>query len=141
MITNHYTWAIVLLSIAGTFAAIENYMDYGNDGANGLESGNNNKPVNFRELYKLLVQRNPNEINWNDLMYMQQEHLQPRAGVEQRSPSLRLRFGRSYSKYPVRRSPSLRLRFGRSYYPPSSPVGQSDDSTSAAASAAALEAN
>ncbi|OXU24783.1 hypothetical protein TSAR_016218, partial [Trichomalopsis sarcophagae] len=66
------------------------------------ESPNSEKSENVRELYRMLVQRSLSDLA---------EHLQPRAA--ERSPSLRLRFGRSYPKYP--RSPSLRLRFGRSY--------------------------
>jgi hypothetical protein len=61
------------------------------------EAPNNDKTENLRELYRLLVQRSANELEgFPDLLA---EHLQPRA-VE-RSPSLRLRFGRSYPKYPV----------------------------------------
>ncbi|XP_011496323.1 PREDICTED: uncharacterized protein LOC105360971 [Ceratosolen solmsi marchali] len=101
------TWMIVFF-IVGATATVENYMDYGND------ASGNDKTANLRELYRFLVQRSADEPEgFPDLA---SEHLQPRA-VE-RSPSLRLRFGRSYPKYP--RSPSLRLRFGRSY---SNPVG------------------
>ncbi|XP_008205837.1 short neuropeptide F [Nasonia vitripennis] len=125
MIAKGCTWTIVFFVIVGVVSAVENYMDYGN------ESPNSEKSANLRELYRMLVQRSVDDSgSLRDLA----EHLQPRAA--ERSPSLRLRFGRSYPKYP--RSPSLRLRFGRSY---PSQVGLLSRLNDGESSAAAFEEN
>ncbi|XP_058792264.1 short neuropeptide F [Phymastichus coffea] len=102
MASKSYTWVMLLFFVIGVVTAVENYMDYGNEAPNSDKAA-----ANLRELYRMLVQRS---VDDSDSLRDIAEHLQPRA-VE-RSPSLRLRFGRSYPKYP--RSPSLRLRFGRS---------------------------
>ena len=69
------------------------FFHFADDASNGAD-----KTANLRELYKLLIQRSMADGELDELLSLA-EHLQPRAVV--RSPSLRLRFGRSYSKFPV----------------------------------------
>ncbi|RLU23174.1 hypothetical protein DMN91_005452 [Ooceraea biroi] len=76
--------AFILLVIAGLVSATENYMDYGE------EMAEKSPAENIHELYRLLLQRNALE---NALGGIPLEHLMIRKS--QRSPSLRLRFGRS----------------------------------------------
>ena len=60
------------------------------------ESSNNDKNLH-NLLYRIMEQRS---VDDGELFRgLSGEHLQPRAA--ERSPSLRLRFGRSYPKYPV----------------------------------------
>ncbi|XP_024881222.1 short neuropeptide F-like [Temnothorax curvispinosus] len=75
---------ILLVVIAGLVNATENYMDYGEEMAEKVPA------ENIHELYRLLLQRN--EID-NGFGGIPLEHLMIRKS--QRSPSLRLRFGRS----------------------------------------------
>ncbi|XP_011703103.1 PREDICTED: uncharacterized protein LOC105459096 [Wasmannia auropunctata] len=73
---------ILFVVIVGLVDATENYMDYGEEMAEKA-------PVeNIHELYRLLMQRNA-----LDNVGFPLEHLMIRKS--QRSPSLRLRFGRS----------------------------------------------
>ncbi|XP_014469113.1 PREDICTED: short neuropeptide F-like isoform X2 [Dinoponera quadriceps] len=75
------TGLIAFVVIVGFASANENYMDYGDEPAEKTAE-------NIRELYRLLLQRNA-----LDNIGIPLEHLMIRKS--QRSPSLRLRFGRS----------------------------------------------
>ncbi|KAG7213001.1 hypothetical protein KM043_002339 [Ampulex compressa] len=75
----------LLLAIVGMSSATESYMDYGDDGADKSPA------ENIHELYRLLLQRNALENAAYSGIPL--EHLMIRKS--QRSPSLRLRFGRS----------------------------------------------
>ncbi|XP_072761374.1 short neuropeptide F isoform X2 [Anoplolepis gracilipes] len=75
---------VFLVVIVGLVNATENYMDYG-------EMAEKTPVKNINELYELLLQRNA----WDNAGFggIPLEHLMIRKS--QRSPSLRLRFGRS----------------------------------------------
>ncbi|XP_020282258.1 short neuropeptide F-like [Pseudomyrmex gracilis] len=80
---------VLLVATIGLVHATENYMDYGE------EMAEKSAPENIRELYRLLWQsthRNPS-LNTVGFGGIPLEHLMIRKS--QRSPSLRLRFGRS----------------------------------------------
>ncbi|XP_076296609.1 short neuropeptide F [Lasioglossum baleicum] len=86
-----YAKSILLFAVMGFVLAAENYVDYADEIAD--------KPPaeNIRELYRLLMQRNAYEnAGLGDIPF---EHLMIRKS--QRSPSLRLRFGRSDSRLPI----------------------------------------
>ncbi|XP_017893393.1 short neuropeptide F [Ceratina calcarata] len=83
--------SILLLCIAGFVVAAENYIDYGD------ELSDRTPAENIHELYKLLMQRNALEnAGLGEVPF---DHLMIRKS--QRSPSLRLRFGRSDPNLPV----------------------------------------
>ncbi|KOC58950.1 hypothetical protein WH47_00962 [Habropoda laboriosa] len=85
MLNKLYILSIMLFFIIGFAFGAENYRDY--------EDGIQEKtPVeNIQELYRLLMQRNALEnAGYGEIPF---EHLMIRKS--QRSPSLRLRFGRS----------------------------------------------
>ncbi|KAG5320437.1 SNPF protein, partial [Pseudoatta argentina] len=76
---------ILVVVILGLVDATENYMDYGEEMAEKAPA------ENIHELYKLLLQRNAlDNVGFGGIPL---EHLMIRKS--QRSPSLRLRFGRS----------------------------------------------
>lgn len=78
---------ILFFVLVGCALATENYMDYG-----GMsEDGEKSAAENVHELYRLLLQRNALENAAFGGVPL--EHLMIRKS--QRSPSLRLRFGRS----------------------------------------------
>ncbi|KAL0125236.1 hypothetical protein PUN28_004400 [Cardiocondyla obscurior] len=77
-------FVILFVVIVGCVNGTENYMDYGEEMAEKTPA------ENIHELYRLLLQRNALE---NGLGGIPLEHLMIRKS--QRSPSLRLRFGRS----------------------------------------------
>ncbi|KAI4500811.1 hypothetical protein M0802_004022 [Mischocyttarus mexicanus] len=76
----------ILLIIFGIVCAVENYVDYAD------ESPDKSPTENIHELYRLILQRNAME-NGGGFGGIPLEHLMIRKS--QRSPSLRLRFGRS----------------------------------------------
>ncbi|XP_008555179.1 short neuropeptide F-like [Microplitis mediator] len=83
-----YSCAIVLFFIVGVVVAAENYLDYGEENADrNLE--------NLREFYRYLLRRNSFDGSFRSSIPLDSpyEHLMIRKS--QRSPSLRLRFGRS----------------------------------------------
>ncbi|XP_043683640.1 short neuropeptide F-like [Vespula pensylvanica] len=79
----------ILLVIFGIVCAMENYVDYGD------ESPDKSPAENIHELYRLILQRNALENGGFNGIPL--EHLMIRKS--QRSPSLRLRFGRSGSPH------------------------------------------
>ncbi|XP_076227144.1 short neuropeptide F [Nomia melanderi] len=86
-----YTTSILLVLIVGFVFGTENYMDYGD------EISEKSPAENIRELYSLLMQRKAfDNVGYGDIPL---EHLMIRKS--QRSPSLRLRFGRSDSRLPI----------------------------------------
>ncbi|XP_076654905.1 short neuropeptide F [Halictus rubicundus] len=86
-----YAKSIFLFAIMGFVFAAENYVDYAD------EIPDKSPAENIRELYRLLMQRNAFEnAGLGDTPL---EHLMIRKS--QRSPSLRLRFGRSDSRLPI----------------------------------------
>ncbi|KAK0181901.1 hypothetical protein PV327_000085 [Microctonus hyperodae] len=116
----NYTCAIVFFLILGVAVGTEHYMDYG--GGNKIKNIEVNLiyPVavaykyhcqenadrdleNLREFYRLLLRRNSFDNNVGSPMPMGSpyEHLMIRKS--QRSPSLRLRFGRSGPAMPPAR--------------------------------------
>ncbi|XP_017762668.1 PREDICTED: short neuropeptide F [Eufriesea mexicana] len=85
MSLNFYITSILLFVFIGFVVGAENYVDYGDDIPEKT-------PIeNIHELYRLLLQRNALENA--GLGEIPLEHLMIRKS--QRSPSLRLRFGRS----------------------------------------------
>ncbi|XP_014613358.1 short neuropeptide F-like [Polistes fuscatus] len=78
-----------LLLIFGIVCAVENYMDYAD------ESPDKSPTENIHQLYRLILQRNAMENGGFGEIPL--EHLMIRKS--QRSPSLRLRFGRSGSPH------------------------------------------
>ncbi|XP_033326405.1 short neuropeptide F [Megalopta genalis] len=89
-----YARSLLLLVIVGFVSATENYMEYA-----GLldEIPDKSPAANIRELYRLVLQRNAFEdAGLGDIPL---EHLMIRKS--QRSPSLRLRFGRSENRLPI----------------------------------------
>ncbi|CAK9795960.1 hypothetical protein ANTQUA_LOCUS565 [Anthophora quadrimaculata] len=85
MLNKVYVQSMMLLFIIGIVVGAENYRDY--------EDGIPEKTAieNINELYRLLMQRNALEnTGFGEIPF---EHLMIRKS--QRSPSLRLRFGRS----------------------------------------------
>ncbi|XP_032680374.1 short neuropeptide F-like isoform X2 [Odontomachus brunneus] len=79
------TGLIAFVVIVGFASGIENYMDYGDEPAEKTAA------ENIHELYRLLLQRNA--LDNAGFAGIPLEHLMIRKS--QRSPSLRLRFGRS----------------------------------------------
>ncbi|XP_011634046.1 short neuropeptide F-like [Pogonomyrmex barbatus] len=75
---------LLFVVIVGLVDATENYMDYGEEMAEKMPADN------IHELYRLLLQRNAYDNGFGGIPL---EHLMIRKS--QRSPSLRLRFGRS----------------------------------------------
>ncbi|XP_066603509.1 short neuropeptide F [Prorops nasuta] len=84
MMRQRCTSVIVFFIAVALAAATENYLDYG-------EETNESPAENIRELYKLLLQRD--YLDNVGFAGVPMEHLMIRKS--QRSPSLRLRFGRS----------------------------------------------
>ncbi|XP_043273798.1 short neuropeptide F [Venturia canescens] len=85
MMNNRNSSLLMLLLIIGIVVASESYLDYGDEATDrNLE--------NLREFYKVLLRRNSVE-NMPPMVGSPYEHLMIRKS--QRSPSLRLRFGRS----------------------------------------------
>ena len=85
MVTKVYVKATLLFTVIGLVLGAENYIDYGDEIADKTPA------ENIRELYKLLMQRATLEnAGFGEVPL---EHLMIRKS--QRSPSLRLRFGRS----------------------------------------------
>ncbi|CAG5106028.1 Similar to EAG_11010: Short neuropeptide F (Camponotus floridanus) [Cotesia congregata] len=86
-IMRSYRCAIVLFFILGAALAAESYLDYGEENADrNIE--------NLREFYRYLLRRNSLEgLRSSMSLDSPYEHLMIRKS--QRSPSLRLRFGRS----------------------------------------------
>ncbi|XP_012064428.1 PREDICTED: uncharacterized protein LOC105627758 [Atta cephalotes] len=85
MYAKYYAAFILVVVIVGLVDATENYMDYGEEMAEKAPA------ENIHELYKLLLQRNAlDNVGFGGIPL---EHLMIRKS--QRSPSLRLRFGRS----------------------------------------------
>ncbi|XP_015437866.1 PREDICTED: short neuropeptide F-like [Dufourea novaeangliae] len=91
MSSKFYTKPILFLLIVGFVSGAENYMDYGD------ETPEKTPAENIHELYRLLMQRAAlDNARFGDVPL---EHLMIRKS--QRSPSLRLRFGRSDSRLPI----------------------------------------
>ncbi|XP_053988988.1 short neuropeptide F-like [Hylaeus anthracinus] len=93
MSRNFFPKCMVLLVVIGFAFGIEKYMDYGED-----EIPEKILADDINELYNLLMQRNA--LHNTVFGGIPLEHLITRKS--QRSPSLRLRFGRSDSHLPMR---------------------------------------
>ncbi|XP_076171791.1 short neuropeptide F [Ptiloglossa arizonensis] len=92
MSSKFYVKSILLFVIIGSVVGIEKYIDYGD------EIPEKTLTENIHELYKLLMHRNTlDSARFGEVPL---EHLMIRKS--QRSPSLRLRFGRSDSHLPMR---------------------------------------
>ncbi|XP_078036826.1 short neuropeptide F [Augochlora pura] len=86
-----YARSLLLIAAMGFVSAAENYMEYAD------EIPDRSPAANIRELYRLVMQRNAYEdAGLGDIPL---EHLMIRKS--QRSPSLRLRFGRSENRLPI----------------------------------------
>ncbi|XP_034942566.1 short neuropeptide F [Chelonus insularis] len=88
-----YIYTIVFVLLVGVAVGSENYADYGEENV-----GRNLE--NLREIYSLLLRRNSYDNNIRSPLALDTplEHLMIRKS--QRSPSLRLRFGRSDPSMP-----------------------------------------
>ncbi|XP_015589783.1 short neuropeptide F [Cephus cinctus] len=84
MTSRYYAGTLVLFVVLGIALASETYMDYPDDAAA-------RSAENIHELYKILLRHNA--LDNGGIAALPFEHLMIRKS--QRSPSLRLRFGRS----------------------------------------------